>query len=163
MSELLNIKDLEPGRKYAFISLAESYLAYKKGGHTLPNIHGLRDYYALVNRLSLDEMVSENVLTALGRNFGGINYEGHFDDFLRAINDDVPWIHKPISVKQLIYSNLDDSNARYLMVIGKSDLIINSLTYQLRIQNSDPVVILGSQFSDDRDHYLCSTLDRIMV
>jgi len=49
------------------------------------------------------------------------------------------------------------------MVIGKSDSIVDLLTYQLRRKNLDPVVILGSQFPDDLSDYSYSVLNRIMV
>ncbi|PKY63623.1 hypothetical protein RhiirA4_551536, partial [Rhizophagus irregularis] len=49
------------------------------------------------------------------------------------------------------------------MVIGKSDSIVNLLTYQLRKRNLDPVVILGSQFPDDQEDYYYSVLRRIMM
>jgi hypothetical protein len=78
-------------------------------------------------------------------------------------NNHKPWLYKQIPIEQLITSNLDDSDARHLMVIGKSDSIVNLLTYQLRMRDLDPVVILGSQFPDDRDDYYYSVLRRIMV
>ena len=49
------------------------------------------------------------------------------------------------------------------MVIGKSDSIVNILTYQLHEKGLNPVVILGSQFPEDRDDYSYSILSRIMV
>ncbi|PKC50194.1 hypothetical protein RhiirA1_487097 [Rhizophagus irregularis] len=78
-------------------------------------------------------------------------------------NNHTPWLYKQIPIEQLIASNLDDSDARHLMVIGKSDSNLNLLTYQLRMRDLDPVVILGSQFSDDRDDYYYSVLRRIMM
>ncbi|CAG8568647.1 9756_t:CDS:10, partial [Racocetra fulgida] len=68
------------------------------------------------------------------------------------------------SVEELIRANLGDKNARHLMVIGKSNSIVNLLTYKLRKWNEEledkdskfdtnlePVVIYGSQFPDDFD------------
>ena len=134
----------------------------------MPNFHGLRDYYALVKRLSVEEMTPENIQMALARNFGGTQnnaklYEKYFGDVLKTFNNHNPWFYKPIPIEQLIDSNLDDPDARHLMVIGKSDSIVNLLTYQLRRKNLDPVVILGSQFPDDQDDYSYSVLSRIMV
>src|ERR1051325_5579823 len=146
------LKDIEPGPRDALKSLAKSYLNYEKHGQNLPNFHGLRDYYALVSRLSLDEITPENVQMALNRNFGGTEnnfvkiFFKYFEDALRSFNNNDPWFYKPIPVKQLIYSNLDDPNVRHLMVVGKSASIVNSLTHQLRSRSLDPVVILGSQF-----------------
>ena len=148
--------------------LAKAYSDYEKNGQAIPNFHGLRDYYALVKRLSLDEMTPENIQMALARNFGGAEnnaklYEEYFRNVFKTFNNHKPWICKPIPVEQLINSNLDDPDARHLMVIGKSDSIINLLTYQLRKRDLDPVVILGSQFPDDRYDYSYSVLSRIMV
>ncbi|CAB4437490.1 unnamed protein product [Rhizophagus irregularis] len=148
--------------------LAEAYSNYEKYGQSLPNFHGLRDYYALVKRLSLYEMTPKNIQMALARNFGGTEnhvklYEKYFGNVLKMFNNHTPWLYKQIPIEQLIASNLDDSDARHLMVIGKSDSIVNLLTYQLRMRDLDPVVILGSQFPDDRDDYYYSVLRRIMM
>ncbi|CAG8460377.1 17990_t:CDS:10, partial [Racocetra fulgida] len=78
-------------------------------------------------------------------------------------------------------ANLKDKDARHLMIIGKSDSIINILTYKLRqwskefskmkdntVQETtawdlEPVVIYGSQFPDDFDgDYQYGVLSRIM-
>ncbi|CAB4494066.1 unnamed protein product [Rhizophagus irregularis] len=142
--------------------------AYEKNGQTLSNFHGLRDYYALVKRLSLNEMTPGNVQMALARNFGGT--ENHvnlcnqyFGNVLKMFNNHKPWIYEQIPVGQLIDSNLNDSDARHLMVISKSDSIVNLLTYQLRRRDLDPVIILGSQFPDDQEDYYYSVLRRIMM
>ncbi|PKC70591.1 hypothetical protein RhiirA1_439366 [Rhizophagus irregularis] len=155
------------GQKGALEPLAKAYMDYEKNGQALPNFHGLRDYYALVKRLSLDEMTPENIQMALARNFGGTEnnklYEKYFGNVLKTFNDHKPWFYKQIPVEKLIDSNLDDPDARHLMVIGKSDSIVNLLTYQLKRRDLDPVVILGSQFPDDRDDYSYSVLSRIMM
>src|SRR2546430_5517652 len=113
-------------------------------------------------------MTPENIQIALARNFGGTENnerlcEKYFGNVLKTFNNHNPWFYKPIPTEQLINSNLDDSDARHLMVIGKSDSIVNLLTYQLRRKKLDPVVILGSQFPDDQDDYSYSVLNRIMV
>ncbi|PKC14796.1 hypothetical protein RhiirA5_495093 [Rhizophagus irregularis] len=165
---LLNTKVIGPGQRGALEPLAKAYSDYEKYGQALPNFHGLRDYYALVKRLSLDEMTPENIQMAIARNFGGTEnisklYEKYFGDVLKMFNNHNPWFYKPIPIEQLIDSNLDDSDARHLMVIGKSDSIVNLLTYQLRRRKLDPVIILGSQFPDDREDYSYSVLRRIMM
>jgi hypothetical protein len=142
-------------------------LDYEQSVQALPNFHGLRDYYALVKRLSLDEMTPENIQMALARNFGGTEndrlYDKYFGNELRTFDNHQPWFYTPIPIVKLIDSNLDDLDARHLMVIGKSDSIVNILTYRLKRRNLDPVVILGSQFSDNNDNYSYSVLSRIMV
>ena len=165
---LLNTKVSLPGQRGALEPLAKAYSDYEQNGQALPNFHGLRDYYALVKRLSLDEMTPENIQMALARNFGGTEnnaklYEKYFGDVLKTFNNNNPWLYKPITIEQLIDSNLGDPDARHLMVIGKRDSIINLLTYRLRRRNLEPVVILGSQFSDDQEDYSYNVLSRIMV
>ena len=59
-------------------------------------------------------------------------------------------------------SNLDYPHTHHLMVIGKSDSIVNLLTLSVK-KKLDPVVILGSQFPDDRHDYSYSVLNKIMV
>ena len=134
----------------------------------MSNFHGLRDYYSLVKRLSIAEMTPENIRMALARNFGGIENNAklcnnHFGEVLQTFNNHDPWYCEQIPVEKLVDSNLKERNARHLMIIGKSDYIIDLLTYQLRSRNLEPIVILGSQFSDDLGDYSYNVLNRIMV
>ena len=146
--------------------MAKAYSDYEQNGQDLPNFHGLRDYYSLVKRLSMAEMTPEKIQMALARNFGGTDNTRlcieYFGDIFKTFNYD-PWFYEPIPIEQLIDSNLEERDVRHLMVIGKSDSIVDLLTYQLRRKNLDPVVILGSQFPDDREDYSYSVLRRIMV
>ncbi|CAG8547803.1 405_t:CDS:2, partial [Scutellospora calospora] len=150
--------------------LADAYSSYEQTGQLLPNFHGLRDYYALVKSLSLADLTPQNIQKCLVRNFGGTDSEqtqklceSYFGEVFRLSNDAKNWEYTPIPVEELINANLDDEGARHLMVIGKSDSIVSLLTYQLRSRNLDPVIILGSQFPDDRDDYSYSILSRIMM
>ncbi|CAB4390856.1 unnamed protein product [Rhizophagus irregularis] len=164
---LLNTRVIGYGQRDVLEPLAKAYMDYEKNGQALPNFHGLRDYYALVKRLSLYEMTPENIQMALARNFGGTEnnklYEKYFGNILKKFNNHKPWFYEQIPVEKLINSNLDDPDARHLMVIGKSDSIVNLLTYQLKQRHLDPVVILGSQFPDDQDDYSYSVISRIMM
>ncbi|UZO02840.1 uncharacterized protein OCT59_021318 [Rhizophagus irregularis] len=155
------------GQKGALEPLAKAYMDYEKNGQALPNFHGLRDYYALVKRLSLDEMTPENIQMALDRSFGGTEndklYEKYFGNVLKTFNNHKPWLYKPTPVEKLIDANLDDPDARHLMIISKSNSIVDLLTYQFKRRDLDPIVILGSQFPDDQDDYSYSVLSRIMM
>ncbi|CAB4443923.1 unnamed protein product [Rhizophagus irregularis] len=152
-------------------SLAKAYLEYKQHNQALPNFYGLRDYYELLRMLSLDKLTPENIQIALARNFGGIEndvklyklWEKYFGNFLKTLTDNNLWLYKQIPITQLIESNLNDSNARNLMVIGKSGTIINLLTDKLKRRNLDPIVILGSHFPDDQDDYSSKVLSKIMT
>ncbi|CAG8435114.1 11795_t:CDS:10, partial [Scutellospora calospora] len=147
--------------------LAKAYLEYEGIGQSHSNFHGLRDYYGLVKSLSKLDLSPENVQMALERNFGGTDRnenlcEEYFETVLRTFNDYQNWTYNPTSILTLIKANLDDENARHLMVIGKSDSMVTILTYQLIEKKLDPVVILGSQFQDDQQDYSYSVLSRIM-
>ncbi len=148
---------------------AEAYSEYEANGQVIfPNFHGLRDYYALAKNLSNKEITPENIHLALARNFGGIEQHTescleYFKPVIKIFNDHKSWTYNPIPIDVLINENLKSGGSRHLMVVGKSDSIVNILTYQLHERNLDPVVILGSQFPEDRDDYSYSILSRIMV
>ncbi|RHZ88865.1 hypothetical protein Glove_21g49 [Diversispora epigaea] len=168
-------------------SLAESFLEYEKV-QPIKNFHGLRDYYSLVKSLSASDMSLIATQMALARNFGGTNqmdqlWENHFKGVITAFHGQQMQYEKFL-VEDLIKANLEDKGSRHLMVIGKSDSIVNLLTYKLRQwgkefaekQNEsigssawdmEPVVIYGSQFPNDVDgvdgDYQYGVLSRIMM
>ncbi|PKY32523.1 hypothetical protein RhiirB3_450762 [Rhizophagus irregularis] len=82
---------------------------------------------------------------------------------LELFNNHNSWSYKQIPIEKLNDSNLNDSDACHLMIIGKSDSIVNLLTYHLRKRNLDSVVILGSQFPNDRNDYSYNVLNRRMA
>ncbi|RHZ80791.1 hypothetical protein Glove_132g18 [Diversispora epigaea] len=155
-------------RSVSLKPLAEAYSEYEQSGQIHPNFHGLRDYYSLVKSLSMAEMTPDNIQMALARNFGGTDqnarlYEEYFGKVLQKFNNYGEWKYKPISTLELINTNLKDESARHLMIIGKSDFIIDILTHQLSDEGLEPVVILGSQFPDDQEDYSYSVLSRIIM
>ena len=170
-SRLLIKNENSPIKMASLQLLAQSYSAYEQHGQKLPNFHGLRDYYSLVKSLSQhNSLTPENIQLALTRNFGGIGnikelIRDYFGSVIRNFNSSREYVYKPIPVWNLINANLEDKDARHLMVIGKSDSIVNLLNYQLRKKGLDPVVILGSQFPEDQDYadYSYSVLNRIMM
>jgi hypothetical protein len=105
----LNTRVIGYGQRGALEPLAKAYSDYEQNGQALPNFHGLRDYYALVKRLSLDEMTPENIQMALARNFGGTEnnklYEKYLGNVLKTFNNHKPWNYKPIPTEKLIDSN----------------------------------------------------------
>jgi hypothetical protein len=166
VDSVLNTKIIWPRERSALECLAKAYLDYLKYGQVSPNFHGLRDYYALVKQISLNEMTPENVQIVLARSFGGTKNniklcEKYFGDFIKMFNNQYPWFNKQIPIEQLVDSNLNYHDGRHLIIIGESDSTVNLLTYQLR--NLDPVLILGSQFPDDQSDDPCNVLRRIMV
>ncbi|PKB97613.1 hypothetical protein RhiirA5_432793 [Rhizophagus irregularis] len=87
----------------------------------------------------------------------------HLTAVTELFNNHNSWSYKQIPIEKLNDSNLNDSDARHLMIIGKSDSIVNLLTYYLRKRNLDSVVILGSQFPNDRNDYSYNVLNRRMM
>ncbi|KAF0485179.1 e3 ubiquitin-protein ligase [Gigaspora margarita] len=185
-SKRFNMLNALNAKKPKLGALANSYLEYEKK-QPIDNFHGLRDYYSLVKSLGGSELTPNSIKMALARNFGGTNqmdrlYDEHFVDVLKAF-DAIEHNHIQFSAEDLIKANLKDKNARHLMLIGKSDSIVNILTYKLRYWNKElsekkdddvvdektswdlePVVIYGSQFPDDCDgDYQYGVLSRIMM
>ncbi|CAG8527830.1 33218_t:CDS:10, partial [Gigaspora margarita] len=163
---------LGKGTELQFQALADSYLEYKKA-NLINNFHGLRDYFFLVKSLSGGEYVQ----MALARNFGGISemdelYRVHFNKVMTEFDGSIDYL-KNYSIEDLIKSNLKDKNARHLMIIGKSNSIVNILMYKLKQWNKEltdanldlePVIIYGSQFPDDfGGDYQYSILSSIMM
>ncbi|CAG8753271.1 5755_t:CDS:2, partial [Acaulospora morrowiae] len=153
----------------------------------IKNFHGLRDYYSLVKSLGSRKNNSVSTQMALARNFGGTNYadqvcKKHFSSVITAFHGTKKKF-RDFSVEELIKANLEDNGARHLMIIGKSDSIVNLLTYKLRhwskelskkcgskivgrssAWDMEPVVIYGSQFPNDlHDDYQYGVLSKIMM
>ncbi|CAG8500146.1 9201_t:CDS:10 [Diversispora eburnea] len=161
-------KDGDAPQKSSLRPLAKAYSNYEQNGQKFKNFHGLRDYYSLVKSLSTKELTPENIQMALARNFGGTGHqkelcEDYFNSVIDMFNENQSWSYYQVPVKDLINANLEDDNARHLMIIGNSSSIVNLLTYQLRAVGLEPVVIFGSQFPNDRDDYSYTVLSRIMM
>ncbi|CAG8728536.1 16693_t:CDS:2, partial [Cetraspora pellucida] len=115
-------------------ALADSYLEYEKN-QPIPNFHGLRDYYSFIKSLNSGE--PELTQMSFARNFGGTDQlnmlcQSHFKNVITKFHGRINHFKK-FSVEELIKANLEDINARHLMIIGKSDSIVNILTYKLRL------------------------------
>ncbi|KAF0511754.1 e3 ubiquitin-protein ligase [Gigaspora margarita] len=141
-------------------TLAKAYLHYVEK-QKYPNFHGLRDYYSLVksiknmNKEKLKENFYRNIQVALARNFGGTdNMDELFTIYFKAVlkpPNNLAYKYFPIPVQQLIDINFEEKGARNLMLIGNSNSIVSLQTYRLRRRDIEPVVIIGSQFPDDKD------------
>ena len=90
--------------------------------------------------------------------------EHYFGNVLKESSGRLDYSYNPIPVEKLIDENLREKDARHLMIIGKSDSIVNILTYHLRSLDMDPMVLCGSQFPDDAGgDYSYGILSRVMV
>ncbi|CAG8632902.1 13269_t:CDS:10, partial [Gigaspora margarita] len=154
--------------------LAKAYLHYVEN-QKYPNFHGLRDYYSLVKNIRsisnkiLKENFHRNIQIALARNFGGADNMQelctiYFKHLLKPQNN-LAYKYVPIPVQELIDMNFEEKDARNLMLIGNSNSIVSLQIYRLRRRDIEPVVIIGSQFPDDKDgdDYSHAILNRIMI
>ncbi|CAG8539266.1 11960_t:CDS:10, partial [Gigaspora rosea] len=154
--------------------LAKAYLHYVEK-QKYSNFHGLRDYYSLVksiksmNKEKLKENFYRNIQVALARNFGGTdNMDELFTIYFKAVlkpPNNLAYKYVPIPVQELIDINFKEKGARNLMLIGNSNSIVSLQIYRLRRRDIEPVVIIGSQFPDDKDgdDYSYAILNRIMI
>ncbi len=139
---------------YTLQRLATAYFKYQQN-QTHPNFHGLRDYYSLIkclSRMMVEQFPDqEQILTAVERNFGGIPAD------MAAICSQFTNAHQPrrSSVLKLIQSNLEDLQARHLMLITNSESAISILERSLRLSKTEPVIIYGSNYQEDQsEQYL---------
>lgn len=101
--------------------LAEAYHAYHKR-QSKPDFHGLRDFYSLIKSLRGDEKVpkawtSNDLVRAVWRNFGGSPND--IDLLISILSPYFPMLpREPPPALDLVKSNLDDIDARHLMLIS---------------------------------------------
>ncbi|CAG8452161.1 3664_t:CDS:10, partial [Acaulospora colombiana] len=127
------------------------------------------DYYSLVKSIRNMNTKKPNIQLALARNFGGTDQMEdlcclYFQQVLKPLHKQ-RFTYIPIPVQDLINANLTEKGARNLMLIGNSNSVVTLQDYKLRQQNIEPIVIIGSQFPDDKDggEYSYVTLNRIMM
>ena len=149
--------------------LAEAYFKYQNQ-QTHKNFHGLRDYYALVKSL-IGGTDTEDVNTSLQRNFGGLpgelpNIQKIFLDKSKlkkpviSSGQDDP-VYKITPVTDLIAKNVQDLDARHLMLITNGDSAIGILKQSLE---REIIVIYGSRFQADlSEDYNYRILNRIIL
>ena len=146
--------------------LARAYYEYQpKQRHS--QFHGLRDYYSLVKSLPADSCHDMNKIgIALQRNFGGIESSNAQQIFIDKLKSHVPTNSKDISspVTTLIKENLEDPNARHLMLITNGDSAIGILKQNLSQSEKEIITIFGSRFEEDiSDDYNYRMLSRIIL
>jgi hypothetical protein len=104
-------------------SLVKSYYEYQ-ACQSHPNFHGLRDFYSLIKSLhhgkqnTQQHWSRENLAKAVWRNFGGSPND--IITFSRILQENLHYdilLQHPPQVLQLVEKNLDDKEARHLMLI----------------------------------------------
>ena len=166
--------------------LAESYFQYKNKLNEIKeyeDFHGSRDFYSLIKQVSEDftkkktdneNQILEIVQTALERNFQGLNSKtiNIKNDFLSNYNQNVTSFGESNSILELIGMNLQDKNARYLMLIVKSDSATFIIDKFLNQEFRNRRILVGSKFDCDinagknslnGDEYSFRTLSEIIL
>ncbi|CAG8504474.1 12432_t:CDS:10, partial [Gigaspora rosea] len=145
--------------------LAKAYSTYEQEGQIIPNFHGLRDYYAFIKSLSLNDLTPENIQMSLARNFGGTNNfseicQKYFGNAIIEFNNHRSCAYNPIPTEQLMHLNLDDEGARHLMIIGKSDSIHSKLLLEFWKQMiNDKDLLNTDELSEPKpDGYIMSKI-----
>ena len=146
--------------------LAEAYFEYQNKQSHL-NFHGLRDYYSLIKSLTSSNDL-EQVNLALKRNFGGLPSKVNEiqDIFLLKLSNKMfsSGDETIIPVTKLIKANLDDINARHLMLITSGDSAIGILRHSLETLDKETITIYGSRFEEDlSEEYNYRILSRIIL
>jgi len=158
-------------------ALARAYNAvYNEQSHT--DFWGLREFYSIVrainaalltvraysSRAALDSSV---LLDAVLRNFGGRpeEIEKVVNIFFNELHLSLPtelWV--AMSTKKLIHDNLQQMDARHLMVLTKNNAALG-LLFDTGILNMDKTeIIFGSDFPlDQTDLQICLDVQRIKL
>ncbi|CAG9322652.1 unnamed protein product [Blepharisma stoltei] len=145
-------------------SLAKSYFALKNEykNTEFTDFYGLRDFYHLIKQVSKN-LINRNVLDnqeiamvvkqGIERNFGGkpgsSNKMGLF--FAQVHHFEHIYQYLPeINVLDLINDNLRDPSSRYLMLIGRVDVITYIIDKHLN-SLAERRIIVGSKLKNDTD------------
>ena len=132
------------------------------------NFHGLRDYYSLIKSLKCTNFqhVNKFVNKSLQRNFGGLPCDvKNFRDivFRKSKNLNISCNQDIVPVTELIEANLEDRQARHLMLITSGDSSISILKETLGSLKKEIITIIGSRFEEDlSEEYNYRILSRII-
>ncbi|MCO5548643.1 hypothetical protein L7F22_002102 [Adiantum nelumboides] len=126
------------------------------------DFHGLRDFYSLIKSLRLCSSTvfeQEKLAHSLWRNFGG----GRSTDIQIFLSDVEERTNckglcsQPPPVMELIRSNLQDPEARHLLLITKGDSASSILQHMMQ-QDDEFAIIQGSSYKDDKNEEHCYLL-----
>ena len=154
--------------------LANAYLAHQKmlSSAEYRNFHGLRDFYHLVKSIcvrfarergEVDTHQRHSILLgAFWRNFGGL--PERFVRIEREYFDSEIVPESDLKVKDLIAENLNDKDARHLLLLTKGDSGLSVLREMLEDMEKTPRIMYGSKFDDDQvEAYAYNKLSEIIL
>lgn len=164
-------------------AIANAYAEYTET-QTIPNFHGLRDFYSFVKYIAQKFNETEQfetdpastevkfniVMKGLLRNFGGLSSGNGpvltvFKKHLRKAKCDFEMSQsETISVIQLIEENITDMSSRHLLLATRSDSALSIVEDVLNQTKREYVIILGSSFREDMtDDYNYRILSKIIL
>eukprot|EP00121_Abeoforma_whisleri_P013349 Awhi_evm2s12311 len=115
---------------------------------------------------SVENQLAQSLHLALQRNFGGLmTKETNMQDFFREESSLNFGNLKPIPILDLVTANLNDPDARHLMLITESsDVAVDLVQNCMNKIERQCVVIYGSGFPEDcTDSYRYRILSRIIL
>lgn len=146
-------------------ALARAYHDYE-ARQPRPHFHGLRDFYSLIKCLRgrvQGPLTPADIVAALGRNFGGNLHPGEESVeqiFLREQGLGAR-VGDPPSVLELVGENLNDEQARHLMIITNGDAGLGILEQFVGVAGA--VKLFGSAYPEDQsEEYSYRVLSKII-
>lgn len=165
INDILSFKDI-------FSALAKTYFEFKKQismkNKSKDGFHGSRDFYFMIKYISKKIINAKDflkpddimniVVNSINRNFSG--YENSLQNFKSLLEKNFPLFSSYMDYNQnrvieAIKSNLEDTDSRYLMIIGKATVSVNLIqnllcNLNLELQKDKSLTFLiGSQFEND--------------
>ncbi|XP_026523023.1 E3 ubiquitin-protein ligase RNF213 [Notechis scutatus] len=134
---------------------------------------GLRDYYSLVKMLFALTKNSKSIpgpheiAEVVLRNFSGKEGVEVLDTFMSQIpeggDENYKDIHTIDLVKQNIYSNYQDGECRYLLVLTENYAALQILQQRF-FRDVQPEIIFGSSFPKDQEYtQICRNINRVKI
>ena len=149
-------------------NLASAYYQYHQEQRH-KHFHGLRDYYSMVKYISATRDLQPNEINrrikeGILRNFGGLQQTDIYM-IVHQFTAKMPQateVRKHSTLIERISENLQDKNARHLMIITTGDSALTILEQSL--QDREYNVIFGSRFEDDSsEEYNYRILSKIIL
>jgi E3 ubiquitin-protein ligase RNF213 len=162
-------------------NLAASYFELKqyftKEKPEYADFYGLRDFYHLIKHVARDikkdgvgdrKELCAIAKLAIDRNFGGILHANEKMGEIFAKHQEVEEIYPEIphcDVRELIEMNMADKDSRYLMLIGRSDVLTYILEKQFRKRYKQRRIMVGSHLENDvnKEEYAFKSLSDIIL
>ncbi|XP_042198225.1 E3 ubiquitin-protein ligase rnf213-alpha isoform X2 [Callorhinchus milii] len=152
-----------------FQSLAEAYLNICK--EQTKEFFGLRDYYSLIkmvfalSKASNSEPTEPEMTHVVLRNFSGSDEVNPREAFKTVLGDEPPdCINALTLVRQNIYSESQDGECRYLLVLTKNYVALQILQQMFFNDNLQPEIIFGSSFPKDQEYtQICRNINRVKI